>query len=63
MNVVKDEMACFLRSPLGGKPEKQTRIHPRDEVMGAQGLSLGLPPAKPGWSLFLHEPLKEASLL
>ena len=46
MNVVKDETACFLRSPVGGKPEKQTRIHPRDEVMGAQGLSLGLPPCQ-----------------
>lgn len=46
MNVVKDEMACFLRSPLGGKPEKQTRIPPRDKVMGAQGLSLGLPPCQ-----------------
>lgn len=43
MNVVKDEMACFLRSPLEGKPEKQIPKHPRDEVMGARGLSLRLP--------------------
>lgn len=43
MNVVKDEMACFLRSPLGGKPEKQIPTLPRDEVMGVRGLSLRLP--------------------
>lgn len=43
MNVVKDEMAYFLGSPLGGKPEKQMPTHPRDEVMGARGLFLRLP--------------------
>lgn len=35
MGVMKNEIACFLEAPLGGKREKQTPMHPRDDRDGS----------------------------
>lgn len=31
MGIFKDEIAGFLHSPLGGNPEKQTSLDPKDD--------------------------------